>query len=190
MASRGLGRAEPWFHQLSEGGFVQKRFPPNINKDSDYKYLMLLLTITSVLNQLLHLHVNLLTFPNKTVQTYLPLTVKQPSAYMYLMLPVSGTSLLKQIRHLNVNLSTWWKNSNMPLNSHTPLQLSKSLLTCGTRGRLIIYISIAPYSIYQFQDSFYLVYYTGEPADGDKPGGVLATYNGLHHQKRQLTLFL
>ena len=59
-----------------------------------------------------------------------------------------------------------------------------------TRGSLILDVAIAPYSIYQSQDFFSLFYSTGEPADGDNPGGITATSNGLQHQKGQLALFL
>ena len=59
-----------------------------------------------------------------------------------------------------------------------------------TRGSLILDVAIAPYSIYQSQDFFSLFYSTGEPADGDNPGGVTTASNNLQHQKRQLALFL
>ena len=49
---------------------------------------------------------------------------------------------------------------------------------------------MAPYPIYQLQDSLSLFYYTGEPAGGDNPGGVAATSNCLQHQQQQLAIFL
>ena len=66
--------------------------------------------------------------------------------------------------------------------SHTPPSF-------GTRGGLILNIAVDPYSIYQFQ-FFPLVYSTGEPVTGSKPGGVSTTFNGLQHQNRHFALGL
>ena len=59
-----------------------------------------------------------------------------------------------------------------------------------TQGSLILYIDIATYSINGFLYFFSLFYYTGEPTERDKPGGITTTYNDLQHQKRQLALGL
>ena len=60
----------------------------------------------------------------------------------------------------------------------------------GAQGRLILDISIAPYSIYRFLYFFFLLYCTDKPADGDNPGGIATTSNGIQHQKLQLALIL
>ena len=59
-----------------------------------------------------------------------------------------------------------------------------------TQGRSILDIAISPYSIHHFFYLFSLFYFTGEPTDGDNPGGVTNTSNGPQLQKRQLELGL
>ena len=60
----------------------------------------------------------------------------------------------------------------------------------GTLGRLLLDITVAPYSIYLFIYFLYLFYSTGEPAGGDNPGDVANIPNGLQRQKRQLAIGL
>ena len=60
----------------------------------------------------------------------------------------------------------------------------------GTRGSLILDITVSPYSIYQFLYLFSLFYYTGEPADGYHPGDTTTTSNGLKRHKLHIALGL
>ena len=74
--------------------------------------------------------------------------------------------------------------------SKDTIHLNHTPPSFGTRGRLILDIPIATYSIYRYIYFFSLFYSTGEPANGDKPRDVVTTLNGLLRHKMQLALGL